>query len=355
MDADDPIPSYKLRVNNYGKDERPQYNTFSVKESFTQSLLEQLGFRNLSKHDHDVAAFIIGSLDGAGYLRRDIDSVVDDLAFRANIESSPEEVERLLSLIQEFEPADDSVWSKYVAGDPKRLHSEFSQKSIIYDEYVAAYTKLLDEYDDPESRALVQEQIDESRYKAETYRNVCNLELFSQVWSAMDIWLRGGKKNSLKRIGELAFESLDRIRRSKQDLPFPTYNPALAKRPKEQYEHYLTEFSAMLRGYNSQILKVMQNADDEQHRELVDTGVEFITIDGQMEDTVYRHFAMLLLIAFGRITKKLTSNTSTKYDAIMLDAYFRVYCKMGTDIYIMQDIWNIAKELVQYSIEHWNR
>jgi len=105
MDADDPIPSYKLRVNNYGKDERPQYNTFSVKESFTQSLLEQLGFRNLSKHDHDVAAFIIGSLDGSGYLRRDIDSVVDDLAFRANIESSPEEVERLLSLIQEFEPA----------------------------------------------------------------------------------------------------------------------------------------------------------------------------------------------------------------------------------------------------------
>ncbi|MBR5175576.1 MAG: RNA polymerase factor sigma-54 [Bacteroidales bacterium] len=105
MDADDPIPSYKLRVNNYGKDERPQYNTFSVKESFTQSLLEQLGFRNLSKHDHDVAAFIIGSLDAAGYLRRDIDSVVDDLAFRANIESSPEEVERLLSLIQEFEPA----------------------------------------------------------------------------------------------------------------------------------------------------------------------------------------------------------------------------------------------------------
>ena len=105
MDADDPIPSYKLRVNNYGKDERPQYNTFSVKESFTQSLLEQLGFRNLSKHDHDVAAFIIGSLDAAGYLRRDVDSIVDDLAFRANIESSPEEVERLLSLIQEFEPA----------------------------------------------------------------------------------------------------------------------------------------------------------------------------------------------------------------------------------------------------------
>ena len=100
----DDIPDYKLRVNNYGKDERPQYNTFSVKESFTQSLMEQLGYRHLSKHDHDVAAFIIGSLDEDGYLRRDIDSIVDDLAFRANIHSDPDEVLRMIRVIQEFEP-----------------------------------------------------------------------------------------------------------------------------------------------------------------------------------------------------------------------------------------------------------
>ena len=105
IDENDQIPAYKLHVNNYGKDERPQYNTFSVKESFTQSLMEQLGYRNLSKHEHDVAAFIIGSLDSDGYLRRDIDSVVDDLAFRANIESSPEEVLAMLKVIQSFEPA----------------------------------------------------------------------------------------------------------------------------------------------------------------------------------------------------------------------------------------------------------
>ena len=101
---DDSIPDYKLRVNNYGKDERPEYNTFSVKESFTQSLMEQLGFRNLSEHQHDIAAFIIGSLDEDGYLRRDIDSLVDDLAFRMNIETTPEEVEKMLHIIQEFYP-----------------------------------------------------------------------------------------------------------------------------------------------------------------------------------------------------------------------------------------------------------
>lgn len=102
---DDSIPDYRLRVNNYGKDERPQYNTFSVKESFTQSLMEQLGFRNLSEHEHDVAAFIIGSLDDDGYLRRDIGSLVDDLAFRMNITTDEEEVERLLRIIQDFEPS----------------------------------------------------------------------------------------------------------------------------------------------------------------------------------------------------------------------------------------------------------
>ncbi|MBO7547853.1 MAG: RNA polymerase factor sigma-54 [Bacteroidales bacterium] len=105
LDADDPIPSYRLKVNNYGKDERPEYNTFSVKESFTQSLLDQLGFRHLSQHEKDVATFIIGSLDEDGYLRRDIDSLVDDLAFRAGIQTDEEEVLRMLKIIQEFDPA----------------------------------------------------------------------------------------------------------------------------------------------------------------------------------------------------------------------------------------------------------
>ena len=105
IDEDDPIPAYRLKVNNWGKDERPQYNTFSVKQSFTQSLMEQLGFRNLNEHQHAVAAFIIGSLDDDGYLRRPIDSLIDDMAFRANIETTEEEALAMLKVVQEFEPA----------------------------------------------------------------------------------------------------------------------------------------------------------------------------------------------------------------------------------------------------------
>ena len=105
LDADDPIPSYKLHVNNYGKDERPEYNTFSVKESFSQSLLTQLGFRNLNDHQMAIGRYLVCSIDDDGYLRRDLDSIVDDIAFRENIETDYEEVSYILKVIQQFDPA----------------------------------------------------------------------------------------------------------------------------------------------------------------------------------------------------------------------------------------------------------
>ena len=102
---DDPTPSYKLYVNNQGKDLKPQYNTFSVKESFHQNLEMQLGYRDLDKRTRSIALFIIGSLDNDGYLRRDLDALCDDISFRLNIETSVEELEKILAMIQEFEPA----------------------------------------------------------------------------------------------------------------------------------------------------------------------------------------------------------------------------------------------------------
>lgn len=102
--SDDSTPSYKLYVNNQGRDIKPQYNTFSVKESFHQSLENQLGYSNLDGRSRTIAQFIIGSLDDDGYLRRDLESLSDDIAFRLGIETSEDEVERILLVIQEFEP-----------------------------------------------------------------------------------------------------------------------------------------------------------------------------------------------------------------------------------------------------------
>lgn len=104
IQQDDYIPDYKTKVSNWGKDARPDYVTFSVKESFFFNLREQLSFKNLSKQDSDIAYFIVGSLDEDGYLRRDLDTLMDDLAFRAGINCEREDVERMLKVVQSLDP-----------------------------------------------------------------------------------------------------------------------------------------------------------------------------------------------------------------------------------------------------------
>lgn len=103
--VEDQIPSYKLYANNQSKDIKQQYSIFSVKESFHQSLISQLGYSSMDERSKTIAKYIIGSLDDDGYLRREIDALADDIAFRQGIETTEEEVEKILKKIQEFEPA----------------------------------------------------------------------------------------------------------------------------------------------------------------------------------------------------------------------------------------------------------
>ena len=63
-------------------------------------------------------------------------------------------------------------------------------------------------------------------------------------------------------------------------------------------------------------------------------------------------FSTLLVILMGRILKKLYGNHQDKYDAITLDSYFQIFCRMGMDIYIMQDFWTMMKDFVQYTIDN---
>lgn len=102
--SDDQIPSYKLYANNQGKDLKPQYSIFSVKESFHQSLIAQLGYSQMDARSKAIADFIIGSLDDDGYLRRDLESLADDIVFRQGMETDEKELEKILKKIQEFEP-----------------------------------------------------------------------------------------------------------------------------------------------------------------------------------------------------------------------------------------------------------
>lgn len=102
---EDDTPAYKSRINNFSKDDkqRPVYLTGG--RSLQEYLIEQLGYRDLPERDMRLATYLVGSLDEDGYLRRDLESVADDIAFTQGIETSPEELERLLGIIHELEPA----------------------------------------------------------------------------------------------------------------------------------------------------------------------------------------------------------------------------------------------------------
>lgn len=105
MDDDDETPDYKLLVSNASKDDETRGVVFLQGTTFRETLITQLGIRNLSDLQRKVAEYIIGNIDDDGYLRRDIENIVDDLAFGAGIEVSGAEVEYLLKIIQDFEPA----------------------------------------------------------------------------------------------------------------------------------------------------------------------------------------------------------------------------------------------------------
>ena len=102
---EDDTPSYKSRINNFSKDDKQRPVYLTEGRSLQEYLVEQLSYRNLSERDMKLAVYLIGSIDEDGYLRRDLESISDDIAFTVGIETSVSELERLLDIIHELEPA----------------------------------------------------------------------------------------------------------------------------------------------------------------------------------------------------------------------------------------------------------
>ena len=101
--ADD-IPEYKLQQMTE-RAERKEEIPFAEGESLSEFLLEQLRLRELPEKQVKIAEYIIGNLDDDGYLRRDLSAIADDLVFQAGVEADEAEVEQVLRVIQDFEPA----------------------------------------------------------------------------------------------------------------------------------------------------------------------------------------------------------------------------------------------------------
>ena len=109
---DDDSGGYEYGDDYYGNNDSEKLVTPArVETSFHDHLLDQLGMLELDERRHRIAEQVIGSLDEDGYLRRELTSIVDDLAFGQNIDTNAEEISALIQQVQQFDPPGICVWT----------------------------------------------------------------------------------------------------------------------------------------------------------------------------------------------------------------------------------------------------
>ncbi|MBX2898047.1 MAG: RNA polymerase factor sigma-54 [Cyclobacteriaceae bacterium] len=102
---DDDYNSYKTYSDGDGDDEDDREMPIPMGTSLHETLLTQLGFLGLDDRQTLIGKQLIGSIEGDGYIRRELESIVNDLAFSQGIETTLNEVEGILKRIQSFDPA----------------------------------------------------------------------------------------------------------------------------------------------------------------------------------------------------------------------------------------------------------
>ncbi|MBV7268764.1 RNA polymerase factor sigma-54 [Winogradskyella luteola] len=103
--SDDEIPEYRTQTNNYSADDDEKSVPYAAGTSFTQHLINQLNTFRLSDQEEEIAYFLVGSVDESGYIRRSLSDITDDLAFTQNVYTTEEEVEKVLQIVHQLDPA----------------------------------------------------------------------------------------------------------------------------------------------------------------------------------------------------------------------------------------------------------
>ncbi len=101
LSADD-APDYLVQRAE-GETERREA-PLSSGMSFYEDLKSQIGERDLTEHEGEVMEYLVGSLDADGFLRKDDATLSDELAIYRGVQTTPEEVARLVAVLQTFEP-----------------------------------------------------------------------------------------------------------------------------------------------------------------------------------------------------------------------------------------------------------
>lgn len=102
---EDDIPDYKLQEHNQSKEGVAEEIPFSDAVSFYEILKDQLQMQELAPEENEIAEYLIGSLDDDGLLRKNMEAIVDELAIYRGIYTDEDELNRILKIVQDFDPA----------------------------------------------------------------------------------------------------------------------------------------------------------------------------------------------------------------------------------------------------------
>lgn len=103
---DDEYSGYKMQGDgNYNSDDDDREIPISSQTSLHEQLITQLNFLKLDDRQKIIGQQLIGSIENDGYIRRDLEAIINDLAFSQNIETDIDELEEILRKIQTFDPA----------------------------------------------------------------------------------------------------------------------------------------------------------------------------------------------------------------------------------------------------------
>ena len=101
---DDEIAGYKMQGDGPGEEEERDTPLADTSGSLLDALLSQLRFADLDERQAAIGQQLIGSIDGDGYIRRDLSAIANDLAFSQNLEVSVAEIKAVLHIIHQFDP-----------------------------------------------------------------------------------------------------------------------------------------------------------------------------------------------------------------------------------------------------------
>jgi len=141
---DDQMPDYNTERNNTQNADYEEM-VYGDTTSFYDKLKEQMDMQVLTDKEKEIMEYLIGSLDDDGWLRKDLDSICDELAIYQNVDVSEKEIEHVLRILQTFDPAGVGARSlqECLLLQVKRLPRGVLRKTMeeVFTDYFEEFTK----------------------------------------------------------------------------------------------------------------------------------------------------------------------------------------------------------------------